>query len=575
MFPRISRVSAGGKTYQYLRLVESYRDGHGKMKQRVVANLGRLDQLDGKLDGLVEKLRAYCRQEFVLANEIEGEEAVRWGEILVARQLWEQLQLDRIIGRLCQGRHAMDVAERAFVLVANRLSEPRSEHGLGRWLEHTYVCDSQGRRYEPEWLEPHQISKQQRVKVTSRWLHRWYRTLDAVYAHKKEIEQELYLRLRDLFSMAVEMVFYDITSVYFERREPRGRLRRHGHSRDGKRRNVQVLLGTVMVDGFPIASHIFEGNRKDATTVKEVLSDIRERFGLKKIIFVGDRGMLRASNVQWFQSLEQTRYLLGHRGRRDDKAKLWFSRLGKHWIDCGRGTRVQEVPSGEEGLRAFVVHSEEREAYEKRLRERSMQRAEEHLKKVAAAVRTGRLKKADKIGGRAARALQKDKGYRYFSYEVPAEGSFHYRLDEEKLQAERIREGHYLLTTDDPYLDPRDAVAHYKDLGDLEDGFRTFKDIIEGRPIFHQIDRRVCAHIFIAQLALLLMRQLRRHLQNAGVALSAPDALAAMKSLGISVLNLKGTRELIVARAKRDARTVLKTLGISNCRPPLSAQSIK
>ena len=204
-----------------------------------------------------------------------------------------------------------------------------------------------------------------------------------------------------------------------------------------------------------------------------------------------------------------------------------------------------------------------------------MQRAEEHLNKVAAAVQMGRLKQADKIAGRAARALQKDKGYRCFSYKVPAEWSFHYRLDEEKVQAESIREGYYLLTTDDPYLDPRDAVAHYKDLGDLEDGFRTFKDIIEGRPISHQIDQRVCAHIFIAQLALLLMLQLCQHLQNAGVALSAPDALAAMKSLGISVLNLKGTRELIGARAKRDALTVLKTLGISNCRPRLSAQSVK
>lgn len=574
MFPRISRVSAGGKTYEYLRIVESYRDRNGKMKQHVVGNLGRLDQLHGKLDSLVDKLRVYCKEEFLLPREIGSDDAVSWGEIVVARHLWEQLQLDQIIGRLCQGRHQMDVAERAFVLVANRLSVPKSEHGMARWLEHTYVCDREGRRYLPERLAPELISKEQRVQVTSRWLNRWYRTLDAVYAHKKEIEEELYLRLRDLFSMAVEMVFYDITSLYFERREPRLPLRRHGHSRDGKRRNVQVLLGTVVVDGFPIASHIFAGNRKDATTVKEVVLEVRERFGLRKIIFVGDKGMLSPKNLELFESLEQTRYLMGHRGRRDEKAQLWLSRTSQHWIDCGKGTRVQEVESGEEGLRVFVVESEEREAYEKRLRERSMQRAEGHLKKVAEAVEQGRVKKPDKIGGRAARALQKDKGYRYFTYEVKGEGKFSYQLDEEKLKAESRREGCYLLTTDDPDLDPRQAVQHYKDLSDLEEGFRIFKDIIEGRPIFHRKDVRVCAHLFIAQLAILLMRQLRRHLESAKVALSAPDAFAAMKSLGVSVLNLKGRKEAMVARPKRDARTVLKTLGITNWRPPTSEETI-
>ena len=575
MFPRISRVSAGGKTYEYLRIVESYRDRNGKMKQRVVGNLGRLDQLDGKLDSLVDKLRAYCQEEFLLPKEIENEDSVSWGEILVARHLWEQLQLDGIIGRLCQGRHQMDIAERAFVLVANRLSQPKSEHGMARWLEHTYVCDGKGGRYEPEWLEPEKITKEQRVKVTSAWLNRWYRTLDAVYAHKKQIEQELYLRLRDLFSMAVEMVFYDITSLYFERREPKGRLRRHGYPRGGNRRNVQVLLGTVVVDGFPIASHIFEGNRNDATTVQEVVLEIRERFGLKKIIFVGDKGMVSPKNLELFESLEQTRYLLGHRGRRDEKAQLWLSQISEQWIECGKGTRVQEVPSGEEGLRVFVCESEEREAYERRLRERSMKRAEGHLKKVAEAVEKGRLKKADKIGARAARALQKDKGYRYFSYEVPAEGKFYYLPDEEKLQAESSREGRYLLTTDDPHLDPRQAVHQYKELSDLEEGFRIFKDIIEGRPIFHRKEVRICAHLFIAQLALLLMRQLRRHLETAGVALSAPDAFAAMKSLGVTVLKLNGRNELMVARAKRDARTVLKTLGITNWRPPTSTETIK
>jgi hypothetical protein len=121
MFPRISTVKSGGKTYRYLRIVESHRDENGRMHQKVVANLGRLDQMGNRLDLLVEKLRKFCEAHFVLPEEISNEEAVCWGPILVIRRLWEELELDRIIEGLCQGRRTFPVAEHAFVLVANRI----------------------------------------------------------------------------------------------------------------------------------------------------------------------------------------------------------------------------------------------------------------------------------------------------------------------------------------------------------------------------------------------------------------------------------------------------------------------
>jgi transposase len=330
-----------------------------------------------------------------------------------------------------------------------------------------------------------------------------------------------------------------------------------------------VLLGFVMVAGFAIASHVFSGNRSEKKTVSEVVKDVDERFGLRDIIFVADTGMVSPENRQFLESLENYHYLLGHPGRRNKEAQEWLGKIVEgRWRDCGRGTRVQEVKSGREGLRVFIAESEERKRYEVRMRQRSMARAEEHLRKVEKAVEAGRLKKPAKIGARAARALQRDKGHRYFSYRVPGEGQFEYFLDEKKLQAETLHEGRYILTTDHAKLNAPEAVAHYKELSDTEAAIRSLKDIIEGRPVWHKKDERICAHLFIAQLSLLLLRLLRERLERASIALSPKDALEAVKSLGIAVLDLNGKQNVMAAGPKRDARRVLSALGIQDIQPP-------
>jgi hypothetical protein len=569
MFPRLDRVSSGGRVYEYLRLIESYRDARGRCRHRVVSNLGRLDVIGDQLEELIDKLRRFCPGAFVRPGEVGSDEAVSWGQVLVIRHLWEELGLGRVIERLCQGRHDVEVAEHAFVLVANRLCAPASEHGLARWLDCTYVCDRQGRRFLPEWLPAEQVTREQRVKVSPVWLARWYRTLDAVYAAKSEIERELFLALRDLFHLKVDLVFYDLTTLYFERREPIGDLRRHGSmDKDGKPRNVKVLLGLVVVNGFPLASHVFAGNRAEKKTVPEIIADLRTRFGVGEVIFVADRGISSEENRQLLASIESYHYLFAHRGRRDSKGQHWLHSVGDAWRECGAGTRVQEVPSGEEGLRAFVVESDERADYETALRRKSQERAEAHLRAVAQAVAKGRLKNAAKIEARAAKALAKDNGHRYFSYRVDGDGQFRYWHDDGKMDAETIREGRYILTTDHPTLSPEEAVRHYKELGDVEDNFRNLKDLIEGRPVFHRVDRRVCAHLFIAHLAMLMLCHLRRRLERSDIPISPRDAIAAAQSLGVAVLNMNGETRVLTARAKGDCRRVLTALGIDDTQPP-------
>jgi hypothetical protein len=133
MFPRIATVKQGNRTYRYLQIVEAYR-AHGRSTQRVVANLGRLDHLGGKLDDLLVSLSRYAKRPLVRDDQIGCRAALPWGPVLLARHLWNQMQLGEIIGKLCRSRrHKFDMAETALVLLANRLCEPHSEHGLARW----------------------------------------------------------------------------------------------------------------------------------------------------------------------------------------------------------------------------------------------------------------------------------------------------------------------------------------------------------------------------------------------------------------------------------------------------------
>ncbi|MGH8650017.1 MAG: IS1634 family transposase, partial [Burkholderiales bacterium] len=322
MFLRTVKAAGGaGVQHEYVRLVEAYRE-HGKNKQRVVCNLGRKDLLATHLDALIRLLRGAPRPgDGVRVGAVHATGAWDWGPMLVARTLWRELGVEAILDRQ-GGRGQPDgrvLADRALVLVANRLCAPTSEHGLARWLETDFVCDRRGRRWLPAWRgdAERRASRLPRVRVQLRQLKQWYRTLDQLAARKPAIEQALYLRLRDLFSLKVDLVLYDLTSTYFEGQGP-PTLGAHGHSRDGKPRNRQVLVGLVMVDGWPITHHVFQGNWRDAKTVAQVLTDLEQRFGLRRVVFVGDRGMVTSANVALLRARQQG-YVVGlSRRRRED-----------------------------------------------------------------------------------------------------------------------------------------------------------------------------------------------------------------------------------------------------------------
>jgi len=573
MYPRVNTVKQGGKTYHYLQILQSYRQ-QGRTRQRLVANLGRIDLLADNLDRLVTSLSKYCKKNLVTPEQIECRQALSWGPVLLAQHLYQQVRLSEIIAKYCQSVHQkFDVADTAFVLIANRLCEPASEHGLGRWLEHTFVCDSQGRRWQPDWIAAQRVSKQQRVKVSHRQLKQWYRTLDALLAAKERIEDALYLHVRDLFNLKVDMVFYDLTSTYFCRKQPKGRLRRHGQSKDKRPRQVQIVLGVVMANGFPIAHHVFAGNTADKRTLKKVLTDLQRRFGLRHIMVVSDRGLVSDENLQ-FLSEQQFSYLLGIGSRRSQEAQQVLARLDDaKWQQVDEGNQVQEIQLDNTKERYFVIDSSQRKDYEQSMRERSMQRAKEQLKKVKSSVKAGRLKDPAKIGAAAGRAVSNNHGYRYFSWQVAGPGQFDFFQDQQKLQAEIAREGKYILKTDDRQINVAEAVSCYKQLNTVERGFRDLKDVIDMRPVYHKTDDRIEAHIFVASLALFLKRTLEYQLACKLPEISATDAFAAVKSIGLSELSFNGQTKRLVSNGGRDARRVFSALAIKQINPPCTPES--
>jgi transposase len=508
-------------------------------------------------------------------------DASTWGPLLVARQLFEKLGLWQLLdgGRrwpklLPEEDPHDDWPSRVLALLTNRLTRPGSEHALAGWLETDSICDRRGRRYLPCWKQ------QARVRVDWQQLQSWYRTLDHLVLNKSRIEVALYQQLRDLFNLQPDLVFYDLTSTYFTGHGPP--LAKHGYSRDGRPRQVQVVVGVVMVGGWPIAHHVWAGNTRDSTTVKEVVADLTHRFNFGHVVFVGDRGMVTESNVDTLTKADgDWGFLVGMTRRQNPEAEALIDRVQEErWLDCPVGinasekkpedrprTRVQEVACDRQGVRVFVVDSTERRAYETRMREKSMQRTRAGLEKVQTRVAKGRLKKAEKIGSAVERVLQRHHGSRYYDWKLH-DGQLRFFEHPVNLPREQKYEGKYLIQTDQAELTAQDAVAHYKELNDVERGFHALKDPIGMRPIWHHNERRVRAHIFVAALAFLLDRMLERALRDAKVNLSSTAAWRALETIRNVSFRVNGGTKTGITQGSAHARQVLRALNLSELRPP-------
>jgi transposase len=554
-----------------------------------VINLGRRDLLAAHLD--FDKLRRLLHgdaggEDCVKRDDVGALGAWDWGPMLAVRALWRELGIEATLDALSRPdrRTTVRLSDRAMVLTANRLTAPGSEHALAQWLESDFVCDRHGRRFIAAWRDDaeRKASRAPRVRVEARQLQQWYRTLDQLHACKAQVEHALFVHLRDLFSLRVDMVFYDLTSTYFEGEGPPD-LGAHGHSRDGKPRNRQVLVGLVMVDGWPIAHHVFAGNQRDAKTVPDVLRDLEGRFGLKRVVFVGDRGMVTSHNLDDLRASGHG-YIVGRNRRRSGEVFDYIQSATGPWIECRPGitvrekadppkTLVQEVAAHAPGVRVFVVHSDERAAFERAQRSKAMERVRAKLAKLERRVATGRLKAPEKIGAAAARILSRNHGHRYYDWSC-TDGVFRFFEHAVNFPREQAYEGKYVIQTEEPDLSATDAVRLYKELSEVERAFANLKDVIDMRPIYHRSNHRVEAHIFVAAIAFLIHRAIEKKLKAARIDLSATEALNALKSVRVVDIDLgDGVTKRCVTRGTQRAAAVLRALAITEIDPPTPPQT--
>lgn len=471
------RVKPAGR-YRYLQVVESFRDD-GKVKQKVICTLGRLDRLQasGNIDGLVKSLSRFALKVRLVEGHKSGRlragRVVKIGPALVAERLWRELGIGRVIeDELRDRKFGFSVERAVFLTVLHRLFAQGSDRAAEKWK----------RDYRIEGAD--ELS-----------LHQLYRAMAWLGEEKGEVEHALFASTRDLFT-ELDMVFFDTTSIYFEG-QGGDTLGQYGHSKDHRPDLKQMVVGAALDgEGRPVSCELWPGNKADAKALIPAIDRLRERFGITRATVVADRGMISKGTIS---ELEKRRlgYILGARMRSVKEVKLdVLSRAGR-FRDVAENLRVKEVTV--EGRR-YVVCLNPAEA------EKDSADREAILASLEGALKKG------------AKSLVGNKGYR--RYLRVERGSV--EIDRKKVKEEARYDGKFVLRTN-LELDAAEVALKYKELWRVERAFRTVKSVLETRPIYHKRDETILGHVFASFLALVVMHEMDRRLAAKGLKLEWED----------------------------------------------------
>jgi hypothetical protein len=492
MFVRVKRSGSGPQKHEYLQIVESVRSD-GTVRQRVIATLGRRDQLvaDGTLDALLQSLAKFSAKlrvvERVRTDGIEAHHARSWGPALVFERLWNEQGVPEILGALSEGRRfGFDIERACFALALQRLCDPGSDLQGSRWLR-TVAC----RGFES--LE----------------LQHLYRTVGRFLSPvRARLEQELFARDRDLFTQKLDLVFIDTTSTMIWRDEQTP-LRRRGHSKDHRPDQPQVIL-CVAVDahGWPIAWEILPGNTSDHVAFAGTIAKLRERFNIGRVIVVADRGMISKKSIEMLQGhpTQPLDFILGCRMRNQKEVRdlvLSHAGPGQYVAD---NLEVQQVSI--DGRR-YVICTNPLEA-----------------RKDAAARAAIIAKLETTLHKQGQRAVVGNKGFSRFMNMTKGAIS----INQTAIEDDARYDGKFVLRTNTE-LSTDEVARAYKSLWRVERTFRETKSTIEVRPLFHHRDDTTIGHIVGCFLALRLEVDLQRRLDERQIDIAWPDLMRDLAQL--------------------------------------------
>jgi hypothetical protein len=537
------RIKPAG-SYRYLQIVHSVRKGQ-KVRQQVIATLGRLDLLvaSGQLERLMRSGLRHCEKFAVIdahaAGEIEPVAIRRIGPDLVFARLWKESGIPEVLRLLLKARHyEFDVERAIYLTVLHRLFASGSDRAAERWREDYLIPGSEG-------LELHHLYRA--MAFLGDAIEQLDKPVGAVRCIKDLIEEALFESRRDLFT-EVELVFFDTTSLYFEGCGGET-IGQRGHSKDHRPDLKQMVVGMALdVEGRPICCEMWPGNTADVTTLVPVVKRMRQRFRLREITVVADRGMVSQATLDAFESSDPpVRYIVGVRMRRQKEVSLTVLGSRARWFESVPERSKAKDPAP---LKIKEVRVEDRR-YVVCLNEEERRKDAQDRQAIVAHLRD-QLRSGDK-------SLVGNKGYRRY---LKVEGSGHFAIDEEQVKAEQRYDGIWVLRTNTDYN--AETVAHvYKALWTVEDIIRTTKSILETRPIFHKRDETIRGHVFCSFLALLLKVELEQRMQFADLECEWAQVLRGLEAFQQVEATFQDKRFLLRSQLNAEASAALRAAGVA------------
>jgi transposase len=520
MYLRYTTRKKDGKVHRSWRLVRSVRLGR-RVIQQTVTHLGELDEA-GRL-----RARALARaligepeqadlfddgtREQTIGVRLKGvrvENGRHFGNVYLALALWRACRLDEFAAaHIAAGKEEVPWEKMAAVLVAARLCEPSSElHIAEDWYRRTALSDLLQ-------LNDARVNKD-----------RLYRALDRLLPHKAALEAHLSKRVGELFAVDNEVLLYDVTSTYFEGEAAANAQAQRGYSRDHRPDCKQVCIALVVTfDGFPLGYEVFPGNTHDATTVQKIVETMEARHGTVGKVWIMDRGMASADNVAWLRQTGR-RYILG---TPKSELKKWAPALAEktHWREIRDGIEVKlcAAPDGED--ETFILcRSQDRSDKERAMHERFSARIEQALAKLQARIAKSQKRlNRDAINRQIGRLLERNQraGARFAielkDADTPAGCTLEVAIQNSFDHWAALSEGVYLLRSNVTDWSDEKLWKAYVQLSQAEAAFRIQKDQLSIRPIWHQREDRVQAHILVCFLAFVLWKTLELWQERAGL----------------------------------------------------------
>ncbi|BBO69864.1 transposase [Desulfosarcina alkanivorans] len=536
-----ARVKKSGK-YQYLQIVENRKE-KGKVKQRVIATVGRMDQLHakGRVETLIRSLSRFSEQTLMIlsGNSDMAADAKKIGPVLIFERLWRETGIKAAITRVLSGRKfEFDVERAIFLTVLHRLMVSGSDRFCHRWCR-DYTING----------------------IDSLDLHHLYRAMGFLgeeiqdqdgatpfspRCNKDLVEELIFSHRRDLFSN-LDLVFFDTTSIYFEGHGGES-IGQRGFSKDHRPDLVLMVVGAVLDDkGQPICCEMWPGNTADVKSLLPIVDRLKMRFKIARICIVADRGMISAKTLEQLESGENpTPYILGARMR---KVKQIRDRVLSH---PGRYKQVRSESSDPKKPAPLKVKQVEIDGCRYIVCVNpSQQRKDAADREAIVSALTKQLKKGPK-------SLVGNKGFR--KYVKIEKGST--SIDENRIKYESRFDGKWVLRTNTD-LSADQAALRYKELWRVEKVFRDVKSLLTTRPIFHQKDQTIRGHVFCSFLALVLRKELDRRLIKAGHRFEWAEIKQDLKALQRVTITEDGRQLSIRSQSKGTCGKIFQAVGVA------------